>query len=303
MDTVRNIAKKINIKGSINFNEPMSLHTSFMVGGPADVYITPHNIDDIQIITAYARKHDIPLFSLGKGANILVAEKGIRGIVLDFRELNSITITDGIVTAQAGADISDVSFSAFQSSLTGLEFIYTMPGSAGGAVFMNARCYGKEVSESLRHVTLMLKDGTITTEETSPSDFSYKRSPYQKTKNIIVSVSFSLEKGDKEKIHKEMEFIQKDRIGKGHFRYPCAGSVFKNNRDFGKPSGQIIDELGLKGKMIGGAQVAEYHGNIIINKQGSTARDIRKLVEQIEEEVYKRLGLILEKELLYIGEW
>jgi len=303
VDTVRNIDEKINIRGSLKYNEPMSLHTSFQTGGPAEVFITPENEEDIREVVLYAGEANIPVFILGGGANILVADRGIKGIVIDMSRCNAFTVSDNCINAQAGAEMSEISRQACQASLKGLEFIFAMPGSVGGSVYMNARCYGKEISEVLSEVSVMHTDGSIEKKKPALSDFSYKCSPFQKNRELILGASFSLSPGDRKALLTAMEEVKSDRDQKGHFLYPCAGSVFKNNRNFGRPTGMIIDELGLKGKKIGGARVADFHGNIIINEEKASSDDIRQLVEFVEEEVSKRLGLRLEKEILYIGEW
>ena len=303
MNTVRKKLEKINISGSICFDEPMALHTTFRVGGPADIFITPSGIDDLKLILPWAQRENLPIFPLGAGANILVSDRGIRGLVINLSGLNEMTLHGEVLVAGAGVEINKLVEKAADASLSGLEFIYGMPGSVGGSVWMNARCYGISLSDILKWVENLDPDGRITRYEKREEDFSYKRSPFQGSRSIILRSAFLLQKGSPEKIRKEMEAHRSDRKRKGHYLAPCAGSVFKNNRDFGEPSGKIIDSLGLKGYQIGGARVADFHGNIIINNGNAQAADIRNLIEFIQKEVFESRGFMLEPEVLYAGEW
>ncbi len=303
MDKVRDLLKKINITGEILRNEPMSLHTSFKVGGPADLYIVPKDREDLVQVVRETAALGISCFFLGAGANILVSDKGIRGAVVDLKELNALSVRETRITVEAGLPVSSMSEAALGHSLSGMEFIYGMPGSVGGSVYMNARCYEHEVSEILAAVRVMDPSGNIRFFPVHTGDFAYKTSPFQSRPLVILEAIFQLSHGTREGILRAMDRNRKDREQKGHFLYPCAGSVFKNNRSFGRPTGQIIDSLGFKGYSIGGAQIADFHGNIIINRNSATADEIKKLIDFVEHEVYRSLEIRLEKELIYIGEW
>ena len=308
--SVRNILEKINVSSPIRFDEPMRLHTSFEVGGPADIYAEPESIEDLCSIVREVRGLGMPLFPLGGGANILVSDAGIRGVVIDMRHFDELEIVGSgavgggtLLRAGAGLAISDVAAWAADRDLAGLDFLYAMPGSAGGAIWMNARCYGVSIDEVLREVDYVDEAGEPRTYRINRGDFDYKKSPFQENPWIICSGVFALRPETSKDVWGRMEEHREDRTGKGHFVAPSAGSVFKNNRAFGSPTGMIIDELGLRGYQIGGARVSDSHANIIVNTGTATARDIRRLIEHVESEVLERRGLELEREVLYAGEW
>ena len=303
MATVRELQGKIKIDGISRPAEPMSRHTSFRVGGPADLYVKPRTADEASRIVSLCAADSVPCFLLGGGTNILVADKGIRGIVIDMTGLDRCEVGGTRVSALGGASISRVSELARDSGLAGLEFAYSLPGSVGGAVWMNARCYDAEMSDILEYVEYVDERGIAHREEIDRSQWSYKLSPFQAGGKMILGAGMRLTPGDPGKIAALMSDHRADRERKGHFLFPCAGSVFKNNRSFGAPTGKIIDSLGLKGRRMGGAQVAPFHGNIIINTDNARARDVESLILAIEEEVERRLGLRLEREVLLVGEW
>ncbi|MDR3248587.1 MAG: UDP-N-acetylmuramate dehydrogenase [Treponema sp.] len=291
------------------FDEPMAGHTTFQVGGPADLWVRPKG----EVFPAFAglllsraREAGIPVFILGGGANILVGDRGIRGIVLDTGGWTGLREEGERVFIKSGTPVDDMCAYVAGQGLSGLEFLAGMPGTLGGAVWMNARCYEKSLSDVLFSVTALNynkpKPETCEIFRT-PGDFGYKRSPFQGKAALIVGATVELRAGASEKIRAEMAEHRRDRESKGHYRYPSAGSAFKNNRDFGKPTGQIIDELGLKGFRVGGAQIAPWHGNIVINRSGASAADIRSLLEQVAARVKTERGLCLEREILLVGEW
>jgi UDP-N-acetylmuramate dehydrogenase len=193
---------------------------------------------------------------------------------------------------------------AAAAGLSGLEFLAGMPGTLGGALWMNARCYEKSLSDVLLETDVLdMEAGEIRRIGRAPGDFGYKKSPFQGRRFLILGALLALAAGESGKIRREMEERRRDRELKGHYRYPSAGSVFKNNRAFGKPAGQIIDELGLRGLRAGDAQVAPWHGNIIINLGKARAEDIRSLAEQIAFKVRAGRGIELEREILFVGDW
>ncbi|MHB9295808.1 UDP-N-acetylmuramate dehydrogenase [Pillotina sp. SPG140] len=284
----------------LRFYEPMSQHTTFKVGGPADIWIQP----DSEHFLDYAKsliKGNIPFFVLGGGSNIVVSDKGIRGTVLDTTQWGSCFVEGTDMIFRSGTRIAEAVELAAQHNLGGLAFLAGMPGTVGGAVWMNARCYGHAIAEFLETVTIIDENAALCTIPYNPQEYGYKKSPFQQRPVIIVEVRVHLYSQKEEDIRKEMLCHTHDRSIKGHYRFPCAGSVFKNNKDFSKPTGQIIEELGLCGLRIGGAQVADYHGNIIINTGTATATDIQSLVEYLMEQVYKRTGFRLEPEICFIG--
>ena len=278
-------------------------HTTFRVGGPADVYARPAHRDDVIALLAAAGEHGVPWFVLGGGANILVADAGIRGIVIDMRSIADCNHRGTTLVAGAGLPVSDAAAYAADPGLAGLDFIYSMPGSVGGAVWMNARCYDGEIYPILESVEIVTPDGVPDTYTPKPEDFDYKRSPFMTSNAIMTEVTLRLDRGNPQALWRVMREHEADRRAKGHFIAPCAGSVFKNNRAFGSPSGAIIDSIGMRGTTIGGAKVSDLHANIVINTGSASANDIRRLIERIHDEVERRLGYDLEPEVLYVGDW
>ncbi len=303
--TVRKKLEKINISGQIRTDVPMNKHTTFRTGGRADYFAVPSDYDDLIKLLDFTKEYSVPVFILGGGANILVSDRGIRGLIIDMGDLSEIKFEDNLCIAGAGFPISELAEAAAEKKLKGLDFIYGMPGSVGGAVWMNARCYGVSISDILIKVDYLdekLEFRSLEVNEISDS-FSYKSSPFQNSSKVILSAVFSLEKGDQEKILHKMDQHKEDRKCKGHYRYPSAGSVFKNNRAFGKPTGAIIDSLGLKGYSVGDAQIADFHGNIIINRGSALSNDIKSIIDYARELTQKKLGLELETEIQFVGDW
>ncbi|MDR1107516.1 MAG: UDP-N-acetylmuramate dehydrogenase [Spirochaetaceae bacterium] len=317
MNTLREIIKKINMEtgfaGELRFDEPLSAHTTFKVGGPADLWIKPRGDQFPRygaVLLKQARSYGIPVFILGGGANIVVSDRGIRGIVLDTSGWSGCSVLprrdgDGAaaLAVRSGTPVDAAAEAAADLGLGGLEFLAGMPGSAGGAVWMNARCYGASVSDILEQTEFLDADFSLREAAFGPEDFSYKKSPFQSMPGLILSARFRLLPREPGDIRAEMAKNRRDREQKGHYRYPSAGSVFKNNRAWGKPTGQIIDELGLRGLRQGGAAVADYHGNIIVNTGNAAAADIRGLVETLRDRVYTERGIGLEPEILFVGDW
>jgi UDP-N-acetylmuramate dehydrogenase len=294
----------------VRFDELMSGHTAFKIGGPADCWISPEGEGFPHFSAALvrlARDADIPVFILGGGANIVVSDKGIRGIVLDTGAWKGCEITEDGMSFRSGMSMDEAAEAAAAQGYSGIEFIAGMPGSIGGAVWMNARCYGREISDVLAWTDIIdfsaNSSGLGKKKITSKTGFGYKRSPFQGWNCLVLEADFRLMPGDKDAIRREMEKHRQDRRDKGHYRFPCAGSVFKNNPGFSKSTGQIIDELGLRGMAKGGAQVSPFHGNIIINSGGASADDVRFLMDEVSTQVKIRTNFVLEPEVLFVGEW
>jgi len=291
------------IVGSARMDEPMAKHSSFRIGGPADLYVTPANAEEAASVLRVCAQESAPVFVLGGGTNILVSDRGIRGVVVDLSRLTGTRADGTLVVSQAGTPISDVAEFALGQGLCGMEFAYSLPGSVGGAVWMNARCYGDDVSDVLAHADYLDSDLESRQYRMRRDDWSYKHSPFQDARRVILSAAFRLAPGNRAEMQTLMQSHRADRERKGHFLHPCAGSIFKNNRAFGAPTGQLIDSLGLKGTRLGGAQVAPFHGNIFINTGDARASDMRALIELVAGEVRTRLGLELEKEVILVGDW
>jgi UDP-N-acetylmuramate dehydrogenase len=291
------------------FDEPMSAHTTFGVGGPADCWLRPAGEGFPAFCAALiraARSAGTPVFVLGGGANVVVADRGIRGIVLDTSSWSGADGVRGETAAfRSGTPLNEAAELAAAAGLSGLEFLAGMPGSVGGAVWMNARCYGREIADALAETETIdfAETGEPLRLPAERSAFGYKRSPFQSRPCLILRAVFALRPGSPEEIRARMENYRRDREAKGHYRYPSAGSAFKNNSDFGKPTGKLIDELGLRSLRLGGAQVAPFHGNIIINTGGATASDIRALTDELIARVRAATGFVLEPEILFAGDW
>jgi UDP-N-acetylmuramate dehydrogenase len=308
---VETIAAETEFSGDIHCNEPMAAHTTVKDGGPADLWVRPRGDcfpGFAAALLARTRALGIPLFVLGGGANLVAADAGIRGIVLDTSGWTGCSGQDDVLLVRAGTAVADAVEAAAERGWGGLEFLAGMPGAIGGAVWMNARCYERQVSDVLIRTEILDCSCHRMWVPCVPGEFSYKRSPFQKREvadlsPLILAAEFVLEQREVSEIRREMEAHRRDREEKGHYRYPSAGSVFKNSRDFGKPTGQIIDELGLRGYTLGGAQVAPWHGNIIINTGNAAAADIRELTERVAEKVREATGFELEPEIIFVGEW
>jgi UDP-N-acetylmuramate dehydrogenase len=317
-EIINKCQKETPCEFSVRYDEPMKDHTTFKVGGKADCWLSPEGEGFTSFcinILNHCKTEKIPIFILGGGANIVVSDKGIRGIVLDMNGWNGESVwavckEDNEIIFKSGTSIDEAVDTACAAGLWGLEFLAGMPGTIGGAVWMNARCYEREIADVLNWAEVISRghgsenEYTIKrVENNRDAGFAYKQSPFQKMDCIILSASFKLKKGDKEKMLIKIDEYREDREKKGHYKFPCAGSAFKNNRDFGKPTGQIIDEIGLKGYKKGGAQIAPFHGNIVINTGKAAAKDIRALMDETALKVKEKTGFILEPEILFVGEW
>jgi len=306
---VREFLKKINIRGVVREQEPMALHTSFQVGGPADLYVEPLSVEECIETIRLAHACSLPWIVLGAGSNVLVADAGIEGVVISTVKMRTISMEGTSLTAEAGATVDSVVEKSCRAGLGGLEFLAGMPGSIGGAVWMNARCYGSEVSEVLFRVTYLdaaLALQTLQVDLASGKDvngFAYKKSPFQGKPWVILDATFHLTPEDPAGLEEKIHQYREDRKKKGHYLAPSAGSVFKNDRAFGAPAGVILDRLGFKGLRIGDAEVSPLHANIILNRGTARARDIRTLIEQMQEAVQKAYGRTLEPEILFLGRW
>lgn len=303
MTNVRQLFEKINISGVLSFSEPMSRHTSYNIGGPADVFAEPLDEAELRTVVDTAAEAEIPLFILGGGSNILVADRGIRGAVVSLANFRSLILEDSICRVGAGMSMSDTAeYTCLQGS-GGLETFYSMPGSVGGAVWMNARCYDVSISDVLTEVRVFEPGKGLRRVIPEAADFDYKKSPFQSGRQIILEAAFRLEGGKAADLTARMREIRHDRAEKGHFLAPSAGSVFKNNRAFGEPSGSIIDSLGLRGFRIGGALVSPAHANFIINNGSASARDVKAVMDHVRSKVREAYGFELEPEVRLAGEW
>ena len=281
-------------------NEPLSRHSSFRIGGPCALFVTPESADSLRDAYNEAKSEGIRTYILGKGSNILFADEGFDGVIISTEKLTSVTVSGNTLTADAGASFTHIAAVARDAGLSGLEFAYGIPGSVGGAVFMNAGAYGGQVSDCLESSSCFdPENDRIIYTEGADHDFGYRSSIYKKNpERVILSATFELKNGDKEEIRAYMEDIMGRRRDKQPLEYPSAGSVFK--RPEGYFAGQLIEEQGLKGCTIGGAQVSEKHAGFIINRGGATAKDVLDLIAHIQAKVKEAHGVMLECEVVFV---
>lgn len=303
VSTIGDLLSKINLKGSVRWGEPLALHTTFRVGGPAEAMVFPASFDDVRAVRHLARQEGLPLFVLGRGANIIVADQGLPGLVLNLRPLNAWSHRNDLFTAQAGLDASRAAEAGRDGGFSCLEFLNGMPSTLGGAVYMNARCYGAEVSEVFDSALVLDEANQLRTVPYLASDWAYKVSPFQGRDWLILETRFRTRPAAAAAVAEVMRANAADREAKGHFRLPCAGSIFKNDHRFGAPSGVLIDRAGLKGRRRGAAAVSSWHGNIFVNEGGARARDLRALITEVKDLVEAHSGHRLDEEVLYVGAW
>jgi len=280
----------------------------FGIGGPADFFLKAASAAELGSLIAAFSAAGIPWFALGGGANLLVGDGGVRGVVLDLSGLSWARREGDKLRAGAGMTVDTLCLQALADELAGLENFYGMPGTAGGALFMNARCYEKDFCETVESIDIVSPEtGETRTVRSSPEQWGYKRSPFQPGGEwaswIIAGATFALSRGKAERIAATMRARRLDRAAKGHYRLPSAGSMFKNNRDFGKPTGAILDGLGLRGARIGDAGISPWHANIFVNHGHASAADMLALIEKAQAMAREAYGFALEPEVLFIGEF
>lgn len=283
-------------------DEPMKLHTTFKIGGPADCLIFPASMEETEKVLALVNEYKLPLTILGNGSNVLVQDKGIRGVVVKFaRPMAEIRHEGTRIIAGAGALLKDVSEAAAQSSLTGLEFACGIPGSIGGAIFMNAGAYDGEMKNVADTVRTVDREGRIHTYSRDELDLGYRHSRFQDNGEAIVEVELCLESGDSKAIRAKMDDFTQRRESKQPLEMPSAGSTFK--RPKGYFAGTLIQETGLKGLQVGGAQVSTKHAGFVVNATGNaTAADVRGLIHEVQQRVYEKHGVMLHPEVRIIGD-
>lgn len=280
--------------------EPMSKHTSFKIGGNADVYIKVNNLSKLSTILKECQASDVDYMILGNGSNLLVSDDGIRGVVIrldgDFRKIT--LLDDTTIFCGAGATLAYLCKFALNCGLSGLEFAWGIPGTVGGAVFMNAGAYDGEMKDVVHSVSHISPSGEIVRTEKENMNFGYRTSVYRSNNMIITGVTLKLKKGNPDEIRAKMDDYMSRRSTKQPLEYPSAGSVFK--RPEGNFAGALIEQCGLKGKTCGGAQVSEKHAGFIINKSNATAKDVRDLIGEIQKTVSEKTGYSLECELIIL---
>lgn len=283
-------------------DEPMSRHTTFRIGGPADYFVTPCNAEELRSIIELCRDSSIPYYIVGNGSNLLVGDKGCRGVIIQiFKRMNQIRTEGERVYAQAGALLSKVAAAALESSLTGLEFASGIPGTLGGALRMNAGAYGGEMKQVVESARVLTPEGEVIDIPVSELGMSYRTSVISKNDYVVLEAVLRLEKGDAGKIRAQMEDLRGKRVSKQPLEYGSAGSTFK--RPEGYFAGKLIEDAGLRGFRIGDAQVSEKHCGFVINRGGATAAQVTELMDQVRARVKEQFGVELEPEVKRIGEF
>ena len=320
MYNVRKIEENINMRGDFQgtflYDQELAPRTTFKVGGKAQVLVEPATMESFLLVLESLKSLELPHLVLGGCSNVVVPDEGIDYPILSTLGLNTISFSSdkNLLHCGAGCSWKQVIDFCLEHRLGGLESFSGLPGSLGGAIFMNARCYDASVSDVLEQVEYgqLTQDesgqwsASLQTYKMKPADWDYKVSPFQRqlADCPVLAVTLKvrpLDEAEAQEMEKKAQSFVADREQKGHFSYPSAGSVFKNNRDFGKPSGKIIDEAGLRGLELGGAQVAPWHGNFIINRGQASASDIQQLVQRVQEEVREKTGFFLEPEIIFLS--
>ncbi len=293
---------KLN-KENLYYDEPMAKHTSFKIGGPADLFIKVDNIEELKETLDLSKQNQIPLTIIGNGSNLLVTDKGIRGITVKLN-LKDIEIKNEnnkqIIKVDAGVPVGLLAQKLLKEEIAGFEELSGIPGTIGGAVIMNAGAHGKEIKDILKKVTAMDYDGNIYEFTNEECKFSYRNSKFQKEKYIILQATLELEKGNSTEIKEKMDEYMQFRKEKQPIEYPNAGSTFKRGEDF--VTAKLIDEAGLKGYKVGGAQVSEKHAGFIVNVDNATAKDVIELTDYIKEKIEEKFGKKINLEIQIIGE-
>lgn len=299
-DLISNL-KGILIEGDIKINEPMSKHTTFKIGGPCDIMISPTSDKELIESMKQVFLSDAPYFILGSGSNILVKDGGIRGVVINLTKFNQICVDKNIIMAQAGAKLSDISDIARDNSLSGFSFACGIPGTIGGAINMNAGAYGGEMKDVIKDVRVMTRDCEILTLKNGDIDFGYRDTLIMRNKYLIIDCSIELLKGDKEEIDNHIRDLTYKRVSKQPLEYPSAGSTFK--RPSGYFAGKLIEDSGLRGYVHKNVMVSEKHcGFIISRNENATAKELLELIDIVKKRVYNKFNVELDLEVRVIGE-
>lgn len=295
--------KLTNLLGdsTVLFDEPMDKHTTFRIGGKAEAFVRAESIEELSDLRAFCSREEIPFLFIGKGSNILVSDKGISGVVATFGErMCEIRVKDDMIIAEAGATLSAVAGFALQRGLTGMEFAAGIPGSVGGAIRMNAGAYGGDMSQVVGWVRVLEPDGNIKTILGAHMEFGYRTSILKELPYIVLACGIQLMPGDETQVRQTMLELAAKRREKQPLEYPSAGSTFKRPEGFF--AGKLIEDAGLRGKKIGGAMVSEKHCGFIINEGNATAKDVTELIEFVRKTVYERFGVLLEPEVIFVGD-
>jgi UDP-N-acetylmuramate dehydrogenase len=287
--------------GRILFQEPLANYTTWKIGGPADVLIVPEGKEQLVRTLQILNRHNTPWTAVGKGSNMLVTDKGIRGVAVKLGEgLEQVRFADNLVYAGAAFGLIKLSVMAGKQGLTGLEFAGGIPGTVGGAVYMNAGAHGSDVSRILKQAEVVLGTGELVTLSNEDLRYAYRHSVLQELPGIVTEAVFELQYGDRKEIAAAMASYKDRRLKTQPLQLACAGSTFRNPENH--HAAKLIEEAGLKGLRVGGAEISTQHANFIINTGQATARDVLTLIEQIQHKVAERFGIELVPEVLVVGE-
>lgn len=292
--------KKFYKEGNVIADTEMKNYVHFRVGGAADILLIPETKEQVINSIEICRSNNVPFYVVGNGSNILVRDGGIRGVVIKLGEVKNISVDGDKVNAECGALLKDVSSAGISNSLTGFEFACGIPGTVGGAVFMNAGAYHGEISDVIESADVIDNEGNVITLNKEELELGYRSSAVMKKGYVVLSAIFKLQSGEEEKIKERVDDLTFMREAKQPLEYPSAGSTFK--RPEGYFAGKLIQDAGLKGFTLGGAAVSEKHSGFVINKSGATAKDIIDLIHHIQDEVKKQSGVDLHPEVRIIGE-
>lgn len=287
-------------RDNIHLQEPMAGHTTFRIGGPADCFVQLEDEEQLRKVRRYLGLAGVPFFVLGNGSNLLVDDAGYKGVVLQIgQKMSQITVQGCHIIAKAGATLRQVANAALEHGLTGLEFASGIPGTVGGGVVMNAGAYGGEMGQVVTQVCVVSREGELMELDNDTMEFAYRNSVIRGSAFTVTQVTFCLERGDREAIRARMEELAARRREKQPLEYPSAGSTFK--RPEGYFAGKLIMEAGFAGYRIGGAQVSEKHCGFVINTGDATARDVKKLISEIQARVKEQFRVELEPEVVFLG--
>ena len=294
--------QKVLGEAKVLVNEPMASHTTFRIGGPADYFVMPETVEEVAAVLKLCKEEEMPYFILGNGSNLLVGDKGFRGVVIQlYKNFDELQIEGTTVTAKSGAMLIRVAKESGKAGLTGLEFASGIPGTIGGAMVMNAGAYGGEMKDVVSAVTVLKKHGEIKTLTGDEMNFRYRGSVVEDEGYIVLEAVMELKKGNLEEIQARIEELSIQRKTKQPIEYPSAGSTFK--RPEGYFAGKLIQDSGLRGYKVGGAQVSEKHCGFVINAGGATAADVMQLMQDVSDKVNAQFGVTLEPEVKRIGEF
>lgn len=291
---------QVTTKENIKINQPLKAYTYTHFGGNADFFVTPESYEQVQSVVKLAHQENVAFTLLGNGSNLIIKDGGIRGIVMNLSKLNNVQINKETIIAQSGAKIIDVSREALKEELTGLEFACGIPGSVGGALFMNAGAYGGEIKDVLQSTIVVDRFGDLHTLAADELDLAYRTSNIPDNGYIVLEATFALKTDDPVKIKSVMDDLTFKRESKQPLEYPSCGSVFK--RPPGYFAGKLIQDSGLQGKMVGGAQVSLKHAGFIVNKEECTAQEYIDLIRYVQKTVKEKYDVRLEREVRIIGE-